>query len=201
MVTDFLDTYRDENGQFLLRLNEFDIIRLVRESILQVKLFARDKSLNFKFESALERFTVKADCNRLKRVCVNLLENAVKYSPENGIIKIEFSLLNGYDCDELKDKLVPVRQQKRMKPEIPFMMLSVSDDGIGIAKSAQRFVFDKFFATNYKNGQGRKGFGLGLAFCKLVVEAHGGQIWVTSPFNDNKVFKSMGCRFSFTLPV
>jgi signal transduction histidine kinase len=200
MVTDFLDTYRHENGQFLLRRIEFDILQMVRESIARIELFARDKTLKIQFNSSVEHFRVTADHNRLSRVCVNLLENAIKYSPENGTIKIDLSVIDANDA-ALDEKWVPEIQQKKRAPETSYLMLCISDEGLGIAESDQRFVFDKFFTTHFKDGQGRKGFGLGLTFCKLVMEAHGGQIGVMSPLYEDKVFKRRGCRFSFTLPV
>lgn len=200
MITDFLDTYQHENGQFLLRRIEFDILQMVRESIRRSELFAQDKHLNLRFASPLERFTVNGDRNRLERVCVNLLENAIKYTPEKGAIEVELSLLNSDDA-ALDEKWVPEFQKKRMTPGTAYLLLSVSDEGLGIAEADQMLVFDKFYTTHFKNGQGRKGFGLGLTFCKLAVEAHGGQIWVVSPLYEEKVFKRKGCRFSFTLPV
>jgi PAS domain S-box-containing protein len=200
MVTDFLDTYKHENGQFLLRPIEFDIIQLVRESMRRVVLFARDKSLNLLFAPSVESFSIVADRNRLYRVCVNLLENAIKYSPDNGTIKIDLEFLNG-NADAANPNLVPEFQLKKMLHGHVYMMLSISDQGLGIALSDQLLVFDKFYTTHFKNGQGRKGFGLGLTFCKLAVEAHGGEIWVLSPINEDMGFKRKGCRFSFTLPV
>jgi PAS domain S-box-containing protein len=200
MVTDFLDTYKHENGQFLLRRIEFDIIQLVHESMKRVELFAQDKSLTLQFSPLRESFTVNADRNRLNRVCVNLIENAIKYSPEKGAIKIELSLVNGKNAI-LKEKWLPELQIEKNVPGAEYLILSISDAGLGIIDSDQQLVFDKFYTTHVKNGQGRKGFGLGLTFCKLAVEAHGGQIGLMSPLHESKVFKRKGCRFSFTLPV
>jgi len=200
MVMDFLDTYRYENSQFQLRRIEFDIIQLVRESMKQVELFVRDKSLNLLFISSLEHFTVNADRNRLNRVCINLLENAIRYSPANATITIDLSLLNCNDA-VFDEKGVMELQRKRMEPGTACLMISVSDEGLGIAEANQQFIFEKFYTTYFNIDQGRKGFGLGLTFCRLAVEAHGGQIWVISPLYEDKVFKHRGCRFSLTLPV
>lgn len=200
MVTDFLDTYRYENGQFQLRRIEFDFIQLVRESMKQIELIARDKSLKLQFFSLSEHFNVNADRNRLNRICINLLENAIKYSPANATISIELSLLNSDDA-VLDEKWIPDQQKLKMKPKTVYLMLSISDEGLGILEENQQIVFDKFFTTHVNDCQGRKGFGLGLTFCRLAVEAHGGQIWVISPLYEDKVFKRRGCRFSFTLPV
>jgi len=200
MVTDFLDTYQHENGKFLLRCIKFNMIQLVRESINRVKLFARDESINLLFESSLEVLNISADRNRISRVCVNLLENAIKYSPEKETVKVELSLVDG-NHDDVDDKWAPELQIERTMPATTYLILSVSDAGMGISELDQKLVFDKFFTAHVKNGQGRKGFGLGLTFCKLVIEAHGGQIGVMSPIYQNKVFKRKGCRFSFALPI
>jgi PAS domain S-box-containing protein len=200
MVTDFLDTYRHENDQFLLRCINFDVIKLIRESTKRIELFALDKSLSIIFDSKFDHLTVKADRNRIGRVCINLLENAIKYSPEHGKINIDISMLDGKD-HSLNENWVPELQKKKLTPGATYLLMSISDEGLGISESDQCFVFDKFFTTYHKKGKGRKGFGLGLTFCKLAVEAHGGQIGVMSPLYEDKVFKRKGCRFSFTIPV
>ena len=70
--------------------------------------------------------------------------------------------------------------------------LWVQDDGPGIPEESREFVFDKFASLNAEKN--KKGIGLGLAFCRLAIQAHGGQIWVDSP-------TGQGSRFIFTLPT
>lgn len=81
------------------------------------------------------------------------------------------------------------------------ILVTVADQGVGIPKEHHNEVFEKFFSTKTKHENGRRGVGLGLAFCKLVVEAHGGSIWVESPFKSDEQQALKGCRFLFALPV
>jgi PAS domain S-box-containing protein len=200
MVTDFLDTYRHENGEFFLRRMQFDMVQLVRDSLRQIELFARDKSLAMAFHPQQDKVLVKADANRLKRVCINLLENAIKYSHQKGIITVALSASKGKDLLSVAET-IPEDYGSQLDPGKTFVYLSVSDEGIGISEKDQLQVFEKFFVARLKNGKGRRGLGLGLTFCKLATEAHGGCIWVTSPLYDDKGFKRRGCRFSLILPA
>jgi two-component system, NtrC family, sensor histidine kinase KinB len=105
----------------------------------------------------------------IRRVLVNLLDNAIKYSPDSQEIHIHASRHNG-----------------RM------VLLSVTDQGEGIPESLREVIFEKF--RRLKTDTYSKGLGLGLAFCRLAVEAHGGRIWVDDA-------PTGGSRFNFTLPV
>jgi signal transduction histidine kinase len=96
------------------------------------------------------------------------MENAVKYTPMGGTI----TLSAAQDGSSIR--------------------ISVSDSGPGIPKHLQKTIFDKFSRVKYKDAP--KGVGLGLAFCRLAVEAHGGQIWVESE-------PGQGSSFLFTLPA
>jgi signal transduction histidine kinase len=98
----------------------------------------------------------------------NLLDNAVKFTRKDGRITLGVE----QDGDD--------------------MAFTVSDTGIGISPEYQHRIFDRFLRL--ENADEVKGTGLGLAFCKLAVEAHGGRIWVESE-------EGQGSRFKFTLPV
>jgi signal transduction histidine kinase len=95
------------------------------------------------------------------------LENAVKYSPPNG----EITLGARFDQD--------------------LTQIWIQDSGPGISAKEQEYIFDKFTRLNPEGDQ--KGFGLGLAYCRLAIEGHGGQIWIESE-------PGQGARFNFTLP-
>ena len=106
--------------------------------------------------------------NMLQRVLVNLLDNAVKYSPESAKITIK--------AEPWDDDMV---------------LISVNDEGDGIPEDYRMMIFEKFSRINTDTYS--KGLGLGLAFCRLTVEAHGGKIWVDDAPNG-------GARFNFTIP-
>jgi signal transduction histidine kinase len=104
----------------------------------------------------------------IRRVMINLLENAIKYTPFGGHIEI------GAEVDG------------------DFVCTYVVDNGPGIPEADSEHIFDKFIRL--KNKTGSSGLGVGLAFCKLAVQGHGGKIWV-EPAPDR------GSKFSFTLPI
>ncbi|MCB0163212.1 MAG: ATP-binding protein [Anaerolineae bacterium] len=115
--------------------------------------------------------TVQADPRLLSRVIDNLLNNAFKYTNTDGTIE-----------------LLAVRHGE-------LLHISIRDDGQGIPPEYQQKIFDNFFqVTDAKGVPIRKGTGLGLAFCRLAVEAHGGKIWVVST-------PGQGSTFIFTLPL
>jgi signal transduction histidine kinase len=115
---------------------------------------------------------VKGDAERLRRVVMNLVGNAVKFTGEGGGVSVT----------------------ARADPEGRFLLVTVADTGVGISPQEQRHIFDKFSRTAGTSREGRSSTGLGLYFCKLMVEAHGGRIRVESRPGE-------GARFSFTVPL
>jgi NtrC-family two-component system sensor histidine kinase KinB len=111
---------------------------------------------------------VSVDRDLILRVLTNLLDNAVKFTLKEGHITLSV---------------------ERMRYEMLFI---VSDTGIGIPPEFRQRIFDRFLRL--ENADGVKGTGLGLAFCKLALEAHGGRIWVESEVGE-------GSHFKFTLPL
>ena len=113
---------------------------------------------------------VVADDVRIGEVLTNLVDNAVKFSDDSTMIKIEV---------------------RRALNEV---IISVTDEGIGIPPELHEKVFERFFQGNGRKTSRRKGTGLGLAICRGIIEAHGGKIWVESK-------PGRGSKFSFSLPV
>jgi two-component system, NtrC family, sensor histidine kinase KinB len=104
----------------------------------------------------------------IERVVINLLDNAIKYSPDYGIVTIS-SASSGHE-----------------------VLIRVKDTGPGIPREAQARIFEKFERVKHRHMP--RGVGLGLAFCKLAVDAHGGRIWVKSD-------DQSGSTFTIALPV
>jgi len=116
---------------------------------------------------------VWADTRLIERVLVNILDNSIKFSPEAGTVRITVE-------ETAADKSLGV----------PRLLVSVSDEGPGIPEKTQERIFEKFVTGTDR----RSGSGLGLAFCKMAILAHGEQIWVESEPGE-------GTTFTFTLPV
>jgi signal transduction histidine kinase len=110
------------------------------------------------------------DEGRIGEVFTNLVDNAVKYSDENTSIAIDA-------C-----------------PNGKVIIVSVTDEGIGIPAELHQKIFERFFQGNGHKAGRRKGTGLGLAICRGIIEAHGGRIWVESK-------PGKGAKFSFSLPT
>ncbi|MBC2709620.1 MAG: PocR ligand-binding domain-containing protein [Desulfosarcina sp.] len=191
---------RLKNGQFLLRKLLISLNQILQKSIRQVIFFAQDKRISICFEPVQKPLELWADQNRLLRAVTNILDNAIKYSPEGSLIKVFVRKINGGEKEEIKTVTGQVNFQGLIANQ-PYFWIAISDQGLGIPKKYQKIIFDKFFSVQSRDGNGRKGVGLGLTFCKQVIEAHEGFIWVESPLNPEETHQPRGCQFNFVLPT
>ena len=161
LVGDLVDVKRIEQGRLELEPEPFDLGALVKE---QVRIFeGRSERHTIQLDSAGDSLVVRADRNRLAQVIANLLANAVKYSPEGGVVEVDAAVHNG-----------DVR-------------VSVRDHGIGISEADRPRIFTKFFRGS-KGLAGIGGMGLGLAVSRDIVEAHGGRMGFESKVGRGSVF-------------
>lgn len=170
LVNSLLDINRLEAGQKITDQNSIDPVALVRESIRDVEpsVTARQHTLTNRATSVLP--LVWVDVDMIYRVLINLLENAIKFTPAGGRIDVGAQTSeNGFD-----------------------VKFWVRDNGPGIPPAERDRIFEKFMRLRGKNKPG--GLGVGLAFCRLAVKAHGGDIWVESE-------TGKGTTFWLTLPV
>ena len=186
MVSDFLDVYRQSYGMLVLRRSLFDIHQALQEVINQSYYFCQDRQVNIVYHSEFkEELAYFGDRIRLLRVFANLLDNAIKFSPEQGMITIETRPLTASDA---KGTVFPPLQE-----EDSYILVSFHNFGNPPPQEELDRLFDRFFTSNHKNPRGKKGLGLGLNFCKLVVDCHGGHIWAETT--------GKGLRISLALPV
>ncbi|MCC7361882.1 MAG: GAF domain-containing protein [Anaerolineales bacterium] len=168
LVDSLLDLRRLEVGELGVNRLPVDLGGLFTEALEQVEPSAAGKRLSLRASVPPELPPAGADADLIRRVIINLLDNAIKYTPPDGQITLS---------------------AKRTGPNLT---VSVRDTGPGVPEGERQRVFDKFMSVQREAGP--KGLGLGLAFCKLAVEAHGGAIWVDSG-------RGPGATFSFTLPL
>ncbi|RMG83888.1 MAG: PAS domain S-box protein [Chloroflexi bacterium] len=168
MVDSLLDIQRLEDGHNILKPEETELRALLGEAIQLVSPIYHEAGQEIvpHFAYDLPGY-IKVDSDILLRVILNLLENASKYTPTNSKVWLKAMMQDGE------------------------LLISVRDSGPGIPADMLDRVFDKFSRVKHRGGP--KGVGLGLAFCRLAVEAHGGQIWVESQ-------EGQGAEFIFTLP-
>lgn len=166
MVDSMLDIARMEAGDTQLYLSNIDLQLLIEDNLNRAKLSTELD--NIKVEARLGRLPlIRGDQEKLDRIVANLLNNAIKYTPPHEKIIIEA---------QADDRTVTI---------------SVIDSGPGIPPEERQRIFSRFTQLNKRHS----GFGLGLAFCQLAVEAHGGTIWVESGHN------GQGSKFCFSLPI
>jgi signal transduction histidine kinase len=170
LVNSLLDINRLEAGQKIMDQNSIDPVALIRESIRDVEtsIVARQHTLNNRATTVLPMIWV--DVDMIYRVLINLLENASKFTPVGGRIDI--------GAQTSLDGL--------------FVQFWVRDNGPGIPPAERDRIFEKF--TRLRNKIKTGGLGVGLAFCRLAVRAHGGEIWIDSE-------EGKGTTFWLTLPV
>ena len=167
MINDLLDVEKMESGATILRYEQLTADALLAGAVEQLAPLAAIEGTTLVTEIAFGLPPFAGDANKLSRTLVNLVANAIKFT-RGGTVTITASL--------------PIRES---------ISFAVTDTGGGIPAEAFGRIFEKF---GQLDGQNRVGTGLGLAFCRLAVEAHGGRIDVESTVG-------RGSTFSFTIPV
>jgi signal transduction histidine kinase len=201
MVSDILDIYRNENGKLVLRCAQVAIQRVVDESLKQMELLAREKRITLQIDAPGVPIEISIDQERIRRTCINLLDNAIRYSPEGGRIRVRIQVQRNGDDHPRRSLAVRPQDESFMDARLQgHVVVSVEDEGIGIPETYHQCIFDKYCTLKTSEVACRDGVGLGLAFCKLAIEAHGGRIWFESPVMDSLSGVQRGCRFNFTLP-
>jgi two-component system, OmpR family, sensor histidine kinase KdpD len=153
-----------ENILSMMRIQDgtigFDFQQHIVEEIVEevLSIFSNVKTHPIKIDIPSEALFVHADSKLIIKVLINLIQNAIKYTPETTPI------------------LLSVKKQKNL------VIFEVADSGLGLSDSEKLRIFDRFYSFKTKNQRTRQGLGLGLSICKSIVEAHGGTIRVL----DNK---------------
>jgi two-component system, OmpR family, sensor histidine kinase BaeS len=171
LITDLRDLSLAEAGQLKLYQNATELGEFIFAEITSVQNRCQKKQISISADLPHGLPLVLIDKDRIRQVLHNLVDNALRYTPPGGTIKI------GADYT---------------KPG--WVMVSVSDTGAGIPSKDLPHVFDHFYKADRSRQRGHGGAGIGLAMVKRLVELHGGTVWVKSR-------KGKGTTFYFTLPV
>ena len=163
IIVDFLEISRIEAARLKFNFRETDIKQTITEIVKFMDAYAKEK--NIKLETKIDKLPlIQADPDRISQVLRNLINNAIKFSPENGKIKI---------------------QGKKLKEHILF---SVQDFGCGLSEENQIRIFEPFYQVESANRRRHGGTGLGLAICRGIVESQKGKIWVESKKGNGSKF-------------
>ncbi|MGD1118812.1 MAG: PAS domain S-box protein [Dehalococcoidales bacterium] len=168
LVSQLLDVSHLKAGMLKLKKESADIINLLEETIAEARLRATEHEIVNDLETWLPPMNI--DIPRIKQVIENLIDNACKYSKDGTKI------------------VISARKSGRK------LLVSVADRGIGISEDDVEKVFNLMYRAEQVSSTNKPGLGLGLAICREIVEAHGGQIWVESQLGKGSIFY-------FSLPI
>jgi two-component system, OmpR family, clock-associated histidine kinase SasA len=163
MITNLLDASRGKNSELKIRPRKLDLGALCPLIVEDVLGKADAKAQHLKMDVPLDLPYVHADSDHIRQVLINLLDNAIKYTPEGGVIKL---------C---------VLHRTTQKVQV-----SIMDDGPGIPVEKQKAIFRD--AVRLERDEFKEGYGIGLALCQRIVRAHYGQLWVDSTPHEGSSF-------------
>ena len=164
IVEQLLEMSRLEAGETLVERTRFDFADMTRTTVDQMRLLAEEKNLQLRFEST-KPVDIEGDPLRLKQIVVNLVDNAIKYTPSGGWVSVSTF------------------------PQDGRVVLEVTDTGIGIPKDATSQIFDRFFRVDKARSRQLGGTGLGLAIVKSICSAYNGSVTVKSGEGTGAVFR------------
>ena len=170
LIDNVLDFSKMDTGVKKYYFEEADLVKVIRDSLEAYKFHIHDNGFEMKSELPDELVMVKIDKDAISQAFLNLLSNAVKYSVDSKYILVEV-LKNSTSA-----------------------MISVTDNGVGIAKEELKKIFDKFYQVPITKLRETRGSGLGLALAKHIIEAHGGKIEAVSK-------PGKGSKFTIIIPL
>lgn len=173
MIDDLLDVSRAQTGKLSVHTRYLTLAEHIHGPLESCGNMASVKGITLSAEVPDDLPPAYADGQRVQQIVINLLNNAIKFTPESGSVTVRA----GIDEND---------------PD--FLCVSMSDTGCGISDEDRERIFEQMYQVQYNGDAGRKGLGLGLHICKELVSRHGGRIWVESELHH-------GTTFFFTLPV
>ncbi len=174
MLDDMLDIYSHETGNLHIDLQEVEPKKFIQKAYKAIQTLVYEKTIQVQFNVREDLPVFIGDETRLVRVMINLFDNAVKFSPKNSTVIVD-AQINPENC----------------------LQISMTNSGRPIPSGHLEKIFWKFYQVDKEAGIKKAGVGLGLAFCRLAIEAQGGKIWAESPVYPD----GQGSRFTFTIPI
>jgi signal transduction histidine kinase len=173
MVRDLLEGSRAESGKMRIERRCISMVDLVQLAVSMMQATAREKRVGMEIGVDGNLPFVHGDPDRILEVLINLLDNAIKFTPADGAVTV---------------------QACQVPTDPDFVCVSVVDTGCGIKPEARALIFERLYQDPNSVDNNRKGLGLGLFIARELVRLHGGRMWVASE-------PGSGSTFSFTLPV
>lgn len=164
LIQDLLDFSKIEQQEFKLNIQDFDLYELIKEVITMLNKKAKSKDIGLELEFNREELYIEGDHDRLKQVLINIISNAILYTPPQGSVKVSL-----------------FEYERTVK-------IHVKDTGVGIEKEEIPRIFERFYRVDRARSRDSGGTGLGLAIVKHLVEAHHGNITVKSTLGKGSEF-------------
>jgi NtrC-family two-component system sensor histidine kinase KinB len=194
-IDELLDVTRIESDQLRLNLAPVDLVGLLRQVRSKLQPRFDDARVMLQISAEIEPAIARGDSARLGTVFTNILVNALKYSPPQGIVTVLIAAESG--AAHAVDSSTIVSAQNAGAPPRVMLRVAVTDTGPGVPVEYREKVFEKFFRVEHQRGDsegGVRGTGIGLYLCREIVRAHGGTIWCEP--GDGGI----GTRVAFTIP-
>lgn len=156
LINNLIDYTKIENNHYILDKQSVDIVYLVEETVLDMKDYIEENGLELIFDTDVEEKSIKCDKLDIERCVINLVSNAIKFTPAGGLIEVL--------VQDLEDKV----------------KIIVKDNGIGISEENQKIIFDRFNQVVDESSEQKGGSGLGLTITRQLITLHGGEIYVNS---------------------
>jgi signal transduction histidine kinase len=173
MIEDLLEVTQAQAGKLSVELEPVSLYDAIVYAVDTLQGAALAKEIPLSFHRPMPLPSAYADPTRLRQILTILLDNAVKFTPDGGVVSV---------------------QARMLKTDPGFLQVEVSDTGCGISPEVSKHVFERLYQVTDPGREGRKGLGLGLHIAKELVTRQGGQIWVDSE-------PELGSHFFFTVPV
>ena len=156
LINNLIDYTKIENNNYILNKQSVNIVYLVEETVLDMKDYIEENGLELIFDTDVEEKQIRCDKFDIERCIINLVSNAVKFTPKGGLIEVL--------VQDLADKV----------------KIIIKDNGIGISEENQKIIFDRFNQVVDENSEQKGGSGLGLTITRQIITLHGGEIYVNS---------------------
>lgn len=165
LVNNIVDSTRIDSGVFKAEFGNYEIVSIIEDIVISTVPFAQSKNINIEFDTNIEEHFIKCDPAMIEKIVLNLVSNSIKYTKNQGHIKVDVVL---------QDDVL----------EIFF-----EDTGIGIPEELKDKIFDRFSRVDSSLKRVNEGSGIGLSIVKSMVEVHNGSISVESKLNRGSVFE------------
>ncbi|MBK5243254.1 HAMP domain-containing sensor histidine kinase [Clostridium sp.] len=164
LINNIIDLTKIDSDYSYVEFHNYNIVEVIDGVIQSIDTYAKIKSVHIIFEKKIKEQVMAFDADKIERILLNLLSNALKFTDEKGNIKVEVGIRNN------------------------LVYISVKDDGIGIERDKLELIFQRFRMVDKSFTRNREGSGIGLSLVKSLVEMHEGTITVKSEYNKGSEF-------------